>query len=314
MKAMVASRAFLALLFVLVSSAFTAPARGAEEPATDDQGGELTFYSSQSSIGIVASRIFRDEEGRVTKAVYYGLRPELFGKVEAPYTEQMVFVDKVDLYAYDGQGREIRHECYAGDMRLLSVAETAYDDEGERSTITCRNAAGVRTRESRRPGSRKGCTLHFDTTGEGLVGIEGVVPEDIDLVHGWGKDMHGLSCGLAAERSSGTLAEIVIRATVRNRGAVADEITSGRRIILLDADERVVPPKDERAQDRRDDQTWRESIDPGTARMVVQGELARWYSDVEPGDYILILVCRDSEGDYSVVSNQLAITIEPSHE
>jgi hypothetical protein len=101
---------------------------------------------------------------------------------------------------------------------------------------------------------------------------------------------------------------------VRNRGAVADEITSGYRIILLDADGRVVARKDERAEGRRKDETWRESIDPGTAEMVVHGELGRWYSDVEPGNYSLIVVCRDSDGDYSIVSNQLAITIGPSGE
>jgi len=323
MKAGTATRAVVVLV-LFASSALTVAARAAEETATDGQGqeGELTLYERMTSIGTVARRVFRDDEGRVTKTVYYGLRHEALDRLQGPYTEDMLEVQSIVLRVYDERGRESREEHYSPQMRLDRVKEVVYAADGAVQSVVWRTAQGVRTYEIRYADGKSISHLTFDESGDGLVSVRGVVPDDMDLVHGWGKDMHGLSCGLAANRASGTLREIYVRATVRNRGLVADEITGGQRMVLADAAGQLVPRKDERATTDGEDsrgasgegKATLQRIKPGTAAVVVHGELARWYSDLPPGDYFLIVVCRDSDGDYSIVSNQLAITIGPSGE
>jgi len=317
MKAGIAARAVIVLV-LFASSALTVAARAAEETATDGQGqeGELTLYERMTSIGTVACRVFRDDEGRVTKTVYYGLRHEALDRPEGPYTKDMLEVQSIVLRVYDEQGRQSREEHYSPQMRLDRVKEVVYAADGAVQSVVWRNAQGVRTYEIRYADGKSISHLAFDESGDGLVSVRGLVPDDMDLVHGWGKPMHGLSCGLAASTVRGTLSAIRIYVTVRNSGKEPDEITSGIRLRLVNGRGVVVPQKEGRvgagdhaapADDRARDTVTQ--VDPGEAAYVSSGELGRWYADLPPGEYALAVVCRDSEGDYSIVSNTIHVTI-----
>jgi hypothetical protein len=313
-------KATIGVSVAIVLLTMSGPVAGGESE-TDD--GELTIYSGWSEIGMVAERVFRDGDGRIAKTIYYGLRPGVDEKADRPYTEEMLAVREIVRHVYDDQGREIREERYSPDMRLRQVAQTTYNARGRRTEVVYLNAEGVRTYVTRwSTGTRKTTDLYFDESGEGLIGIRGALPDDMDLVSGWGRAMHGLSCGLAATTTSGTLRDIRVYATVRNRGPVADEITAGHRMRLVGTAGRALPPDDRRRGAGDQDSTGStdedaealQQIEPGAAVVVVHGELARWYSDVPPGHYSLTVVCRDSDGDFSIVSNKLAVTIRPLEE
>jgi hypothetical protein len=246
----------------------------------------------------------------VTKEILYVLRDEPRDHDKDPHTEEMLAVQSVRLYVYDDSARLSRVEHRRPDMRQRMLE--LFGDDGKRERNVWFRADGTPEGEQRY--GRDACKLGFDETGDGLVYVSGRLPEDVDLVHGWGKDTHGLSCGIAASNANAPLKDIRTHATVRNRGDQDDETMPGARLVLVNADGDVVPQTAREAAPKPDaprEEQILEPVEPGCAVVVLRrAELRQWYDEVPPGEYSLTVVCRDSEGDYSLVSNTIRITIQ----
>src|SRR5262245_49810511 len=131
--------------------------------------GELLIYAMATQINTIARRTFRDDEGRITKEIYYSLKDTFFcsggGEViqtpdprlpkltlcktaEPPYTEDMLAVQSIRIYTYDDRGRKIKEDHYAPGMNLQHKWETEYDDNKGRREIKY-TPEGIKTYEIR---------------------------------------------------------------------------------------------------------------------------------------------------------------------
>src|SRR5262245_11223658 len=78
-------------------------------------GEELQIYGFPTQIGTVAMRTIRDQNGRISKEIYYALK-DLHNR--SPYTEDMLQEQSIVVYRYDDKGRQIASEHYDQGMIL----------------------------------------------------------------------------------------------------------------------------------------------------------------------------------------------------
>jgi hypothetical protein len=85
------------------------------------------------------------------------------------------------------------------------------------------NGDGIKTVDSRYGPARGRITeLHYDTTGQFVVAIRGVIPSDVDLPHGWGDPINGLACGIVLTRERGRLGDIKVSLNLKSSRAMAN--------------------------------------------------------------------------------------------
>jgi hypothetical protein len=87
--------------------------------------------------------------------------------------------------------------------------------------------------------------LHFDSDGDKVIAIQGDTPTDVDLTHGWGEEVNGFACGIAANREKGLQEDLNISVTIKNISdrSEAGLMVSNFKVELKDSAGRLVEPK-----------------------------------------------------------------------
>ncbi len=288
----------------------------AKDPAKG-QAGKLEYYTRPSSIGIVARRVFTDAAGRHAKVIYYRSRD---GSRDGPRKESDLVPQSIRTYRYDERGRRIREEEHDPAMKLLRVRITDYHPDGTRRSISTLDPAGRLTYLIRYRGRASVSHLYFDDQ-QRLAGIRGEVPADFKLVHGWGKPVGDLSCGLAPQRQAAPLRDQTFYVTIRNDGKANATVQTAIqyetvRLELRDESGALVP-QDERYVRRRRGELLRmnrganlsrQTIRPGLAALYGVYRLDEWYRALRPGRYTLTVWHRLAE-DFPLRSNPAQIVV-----
>jgi hypothetical protein len=287
--------------------------------------GELQFYPFSTEVGTAARRRFYDTKGRVVKTVYYmeELVPPGFPFRMSPlYREDQLTTQSIVIYRYDEHDRLAREEHYSPDMELSRVREMFYNLDGYTKKDVWSDERGIRYYESRYGERRRACELYFDQSGENVIAIRGSLPDDVDLAHGWGKPVLGVSCGIAVKNPSDLLKHMWIYVTLKNE---TDEdvyvFTSipyrTIQVKLRDAKKSLVPQDEgyikkrteELLRDRIQRLYSRQTILPHRAQHFGSYQLSDWYPNLRPGTYFLTVIHCDADKDFALVSNTIQINI-----
>jgi hypothetical protein len=253
--------------------------------------GELRIYAFPTQIGVIANRTFRDDKGRISKEIFYTLK----NFAEPPYTEAMLDVQSVVIYTYDDRGLKIKSEHYDRSMNLLYRWETKYDDNKGKREIKY-TSEGIRTYEIRYVERSSVSHLYYDDSGKNLVGIRGLLPQDIDLPFGWGEPVNGLSCGIAHTKVKSATDDSPVDAiyvNVKNIGLkdVVIEKIEAAEIELRDRSGALVKETAEYLSNKQDGlQKYRQSygqlVKPGESGYIYPAyELRVRYGNLAPGQY-----------------------------
>lgn len=299
---------------------------GAPAPAAGAETGGLTLYTFPTEGGTVAMREIADVDGVVFQTIYYTLDPLRRDLQANPPAEHELVVQTVDLYTHDDRGQVIRTETMDGNGTPLRDLFTVYGDDGLlRAEITC-SGKGVR-RVERRFDTSEGesivkAVLHFDHTGEGLIGFSGELPDGMDLAGGWGPTDDVLACGAGAYEPGAPLADQTLEVTVRNLGVELERVTIGPAFDVLepelrdDAGRPVAP--DTRALEELaasiaalsgGKALVQQPVPPGHGWTVSTLELDQWYPALAPGRYILTLRYRAAEGLIGLLCNEVELDV-----
>lgn len=183
---------------------------------------ELRIYSYPTQVGTVAMRTIRDQNGRISKVIYYALKGDLNRR---PYTEDRLQEQSIEVYRYDDQGAQIAREHYAPGMILDFRWEIRHEDHEKRREVKY-TKEGVREYEIRYLANRSVSHLYYDQGGNDLRAIRGMIPEDKDLPFGWGEPEDGLACGITLSKAKSGIDDsltLALYVNVKNSGA--DEIS-----------------------------------------------------------------------------------------
>jgi len=279
--------------------------------------GELTLYNRATQIGTVANRQFKDDKGRIVKVIYYTGG----GSFEGPYREELLREQSILLYTYDDHNCRVRCETYEPGMKLRGTEEVrCFEGNGTPSLTTVRDVRGIKQIETRHTtsGSTQ-TTLYFDNDGDKVVAINGELPTDADLAHGWGQMLNGLACGIAANREKGRQEDLQVHVTIKNVNHNAQGVLMISPILveLKDHTGRVI----ERKAAYTREQTRIESAEcptylgqgaplAGRAQPQTGYELGEQYDRLTPGRYsISITYCVSGQRE-KLVSNTIPIEVE----
>jgi hypothetical protein len=300
------------LAVVLLSS--SAGAR-AQDGAGGAQG-ELRLYERATQIGTVASRVFRDAKGRVVKTIYY-----TGGGIEGPYSVESLREQSIRVTTYDDYDCPVKNETYAPGMKVTYTIETRCRKGTATPHITtARDARGVKQSETRhRSDDGTQTSLYFDDEGEHVVSIWGRTPADVDLVHGWGKEVAGFACGIAASRVRGRQSELSVWVTIKNIGhhnEVGLDMISPVAFELRDAAGQLVAPKansdtdfDESASTACPSNEGRGVPSAGASQLLRSYALGERYDRLPPGTYsVTVKHCLSSKRQL-VVSNTINLEV-----
>jgi len=176
--------------------------------------GELRIYPRATQIGTVANREFKDDKGRIVKVIYY----DYAGGFSAKFREELLREQSSSTYEYDEYDCAIKSKSYNRLRNLISVEEVrCVEGTSIPLLTTVRNSSDVKQRESRHTETGSTQTvLQFDSTGEKVIGINGELPGDTDLVLGWGNAVNGFALGIAADHESGSQQDFRVYVTVKN--------------------------------------------------------------------------------------------------
>jgi len=181
-------------------------------------GEELKIYGFPTQVGTVAMRTIRDQNGRISKEIYYALKGF---HTRGPYTEDMLQEQSIVVYRYDDQGRQIAREKYAPGMILDFRWGIRHEDHEKRREVKY-TKDGVREYEIRFVANRSVSHLYYDKSGNYLRAIEGMIPEDIDLPFGWGEPEDGLACGITLSKAKSDIDDsptLALYVNLKNSGA-----------------------------------------------------------------------------------------------
>lgn len=176
--------------------------------------GELRIYHRPTQIGVVASREFKDDKGRVVKVIYYTDA----GNSESNFREELLREQSSRTFEYDEYGCPIKSKSYDQAAKLIRIEELRCAEKtATRSLAIIRNAQGIKQGEARytKTGSTQ-TVLHFDSNGEKVIAITGELPTDTDLIHGWGNVLHGFALGIAAIREKGRQQDLTVHVSLKN--------------------------------------------------------------------------------------------------
>src|SRR5436190_7355382 len=279
----------------------------------DVRTSQLNIYDRPTQAGTVADRVFKDSKGRVVKNIIYT------GGGPAPYREELLQVYLITIAKYGPNDCIVRAATYWPGMILKSMIEgTCWPGTQIPRLTVFRDAHGVRTQETRhKTQDGKSTVLLFDSTGEKVIAVKSLTPDDVDLVHGWGKEVGGFACGIAANRERGHQEDIELFVTIKNIGFRQDRrvIVSPVAVELKDSAGRLIGPKAEFA-------TKEAKIAPNTCPPFGEGpavgesslltsyRLGDRYDQLAPGKYeMTVRVCSPVITGL-LVSNTLLLEIE----
>ena len=212
----------LSLLLLLSISAY------AQEP---ESKGELRIYHRATQTGVVANRQFKDDKGRVIKTVYYTQPGDLMGN----FREELLREQSSTTSDYDAYDCPIKGQSYDQNRKLIRIEELrCVEGTATRRLAIIRDGQGVKQGEARytSTGSRQ-TVLHFDSNGEKVIAINGELPSDTDLVHGWGNVLHGFALGIAANREKGRQQDLTVHVSVKNVSNDAGQVSTSPVLIEL---------------------------------------------------------------------------------
>jgi hypothetical protein len=289
----------------------------------EERDGELVIYEQEASDGTVARRVWRDADGRVTKATYYQLKsPEKREKGrKPPYTQEVLEPRSVVKYDYDEKGREIREVHRTAGMRVVRFADLSYDDKGRKSAMTWRRENGTREYEIRYSDGKSVSHLYFDYSGETVVSARGVLPDDLDQKDWWGEPCEGLVCHIAALSGDAALVGIRIGMTVKNETDHGVRVANGVKYEMVQMELRdekgdMIPSlklRYHRVASPGGEETNFATIPPGQAEDFAHtDELADWFPYLRAGRYTLVVKRRVSADDFPLTSNAIVLTVRPA--
>ena len=279
-------------------------------------GEELQIYSFPTQIGTVAKRTIRDQNGRISKVINYALKDY---SNQSPYTEDMLKEQSIVVYRYDDQGAEIAREHYAPGMIPDFRWEIRHENHEKRREVKY-TKEGVREYEIRYLTNRLVSQLYYDKSGNDLVAIQGMIPEDTDLPFGWGEPADGLACGITLSKAKSNIDDsptLALSVNIKNSGA--DEISIFQlreaEIELRDSRGSLVKEEAEFAKKRYDPlqkyrQLYGKLLKRSEAGYVYPAyELNTRYGRLAPGQYTVRVKQRVMEKGFSLVSNTIEFAV-----
>src|SRR5262245_39129790 len=279
--------------------------------------GELTLYTRATQIGTVANRQFKDDKGRIVKVIYYTGG----GSFEGPYREELLREQSIILYTYDDHNCRVKCESYEPGMKLSRTEEVrCFEGTGTPSLTTVRDVRYIKQSETRHTISGgTQTTLYFDSDGDKVVAINGELPTDADLAHGWGQMLNGLACGIAANREKGRQADLQVHVTIKNVNHNAKGVLMISPILveLKDHTGRVIERKAPFARQQAKIEsgecpTYMGQGAPSAGRAQPQTgyELGEQYDWLAPGRYsITITYCVSGQRE-KLVSNTIPLEVD----
>ena len=279
--------------------------------------GELRVYPRATQIGTVASRTFKDDQGRTVKVIYY------FGggSFEGPYREDLLREQSIHLYKYDNHDCRIKSESYEPGMRLSRTAEVrCFDGTATPYLTTVCDARGIKQTETRHTASGSTQTvLYFDHAGDKVVAINGDLPIDTDLTSGWGVVFSGFACGIAANRERGRQEELAVHVSIKNISHDGDGVVMISPVLveLKNSSGRVIERKEAYRKDESKTQfdgcpTYMSQGAPFAGRSQLQPGygLGEQYDRLVPGKYTLTITYCVSGVPGRLVSNTILLEVE----
>lgn len=301
------------MCWILIATAAAAPAAGPEKVLTSQptEGGELERI--EASTGATVRRVFKDSAGRTVRVISYGpaLPPPVSKKAGEP---ESLHEFSTQVLQYDDAGRLVMDARYDSQRTLTSYSEHSYWPEGSNRLSSYFTSAGIRRGETRYPREGKPTTLEFDNaTGKRLLYFTGPIPDDVDLLDGWGPPTGCLCLGITVARWG------FISCTIKNvsgaESALAqDTIGNLVRPELRNATGAVVPyKKDALANLSKLRRPGHKSLAPKHAvyEYYLVGD---WYGKLAPGRYSLVLRRRGTGRDFDLTSNTLWMRIASTNE
>jgi hypothetical protein len=301
----------IVILIILLLLSVTARSQVAEPK------GELRLYSRATQIGTVASREFKDAKGRIVKVIYYTGG----GSLEGPYREELLREQSIRSYTYDDHNCRIWSESYEPGMKLSRTEEVrCFGGTATPGLTTVRDARGIKQAETRhRTTGSTQTTLYFDKDGDKVVAINGELPTDTDLAHGWGQMLNGLACGIAANREKGRQEDLQVQVTIKNVNHDSNGVLMISPVLveLKDVTGRVIERKSAytRQQTKIESDecpTYMNQGAPLAGRAQPQPgyELGEQYNRLAPGKYSITITYCVTGLREKLVSNSIPIEVE----
>src|SRR5262245_7802238 len=280
-------------------------------------GEELQIYGFPTQIGTVAMRTIRDQNGRISKEIYYALK-DLHNR--SPYTEDMLQEQSIVVYRYDDQGRQIASEHYAPGMIPDFRWEIRHENHEKRREVKY-TKEGVREYEIRYLANRLVSQLYYDKSGNDLVAIRGVIPEDMDLHFGWGEPEDGLACGITLSKAKSNIDDsptLALYVNIKNSGAGEISIFQlpEGEIELRDGRGSLVKEEAEFAKKRYDPLQKHRQLNGQLLKTNEAGfvypayELNTRYGRLAPGRYTVRLKQRVIDKEISLISNTIEFAVD----
>ena len=298
-------------------------ARPTTQPATASAPavqGKLTIYEHPSQIGVVASRVI-EEDGRVTKIIYYRLKD--FSS-RRPYKEPDLVEAGVRTIKYDDRGRAYREET-TGSLGIMAAKEKQWNEDDSLRSISWLDRKGKVSHRNLYRGGSAVTTLYYNAD-SAISAIRGEIPPGQDVAGGWGKTVDGLACAVLANAARAPFKETGLWITVKNSGTADRKIvtigkTSPEFLVevrradgtVVQQDRQYVKQQFDRRQRGNPNETdVAQTVWAGKAELVAWGrELSAWYADLPPGKYQLTVTCRSGEV-LNLISNTAAFQIVPA--
>src|SRR6266481_4088189 len=280
--------------------------------------GELRLYSTATQIGTTANREVKDGKGRVVKVIYYTGGG---GSAQGGFREELLREQSITTYTYNDQDCRIKSEFFEPGMKLSRTANVLCHDGTATPRLTViSDARGVKQAEIRHKANGSTQTeLLFDSFGDKVIAINGEAPTDVDLLHGWGKELGGFACGIAVNRERGRQEDLEVHVTIKNISHDAKGIVNISPVLveLKDITGRVVERKAayRRAENKTQSEgcpTYMNQGAPSAGRSQSQPGygLGEQYDRLAPGSYsITISYCVPAERGL-LVSNTILLEVE----
>jgi len=275
--------------------------------------GELQVYARATQVGTVANRQFKDAKGRIVKIITYTYAADSMGN----FREELLREQSSRTWEYDEHGCPVKVESYDQLHNLTSTEETGcVSGTATASLATLRNPLGVKQRETRYQGGGVETVLEFDSKGEKIIGMNGAMPNDIDLVHGWGDVVHDFALGIAANRESGPQQDLRVCVTIKNVDNDSSLTAAPVLLELKDANGQVIP---ENAFNRITNSATQPNEcpekqkigTPGIGRALIQFSigLGESYTALPPGKYSLTVTFCITGVPERLVSNTIQLEV-----
>jgi HEAT repeat protein len=272
------------------------------------EGGEL--QSLELSNGVKAERVFKDGGGRVLRRIRYVSNRRPF--VPAPVAPETDLLEHSTIvYHYDAPGQLFLEATYDGRRRLAGTVERYYWPDGKRRLTLYKRyekEQGFVCAEERYNTDGLRTTLAWSGDADRrLTGITGLVPDDVDLSQGWGKQTSQLQSGLVAD---GAVFHLIIKnLSSRDQPLPQGAITELVRPELVSVEGKTLPYDPEQIERSKC------SSHPGPRTLKPRHaatefyRLADWYGKIPPGKYTLLIRRLANGGQFSLISNAVDIEI-----